>query len=273
MKPYEMEVLKDFEEFANVAEAWCIYDTIVIDSAMYGNESNIKGWYNTLSAFGTDQEHRFFKERTEGSAGLAYCNQQSADQMDFAFKCHSIGIHVSAPAPNVEGVLNQADGTVGAVRYPDALVGHWFAADLPRHAAIQFKVHQDIIAEMPLIQCAPGYGATGSGTAFQRGDTLGGTVYGDIPFMSNAVCQGVPILSNRFPLPEPIGIPRTAPIEGILTLSDYARTTLTNILGPRHYQFNSDTGDVPYTFFPKRYSIQFSLMGERLVQQRGQYHR
>lgn len=270
MKAYEKEVFEQFEKFANVREAWPLYDTIVICREFYGTEQNIRGWFPTFNAFAAQETHSFFKTRTEGTAGLPYTNQQSADSMDFAFIADSIGIAIMAPSPDRQGEAEQPDGTAGDLRWPDDLISHWFASDLPRHMGLQLKVQQDIRAEVNCMDCPPGYGAVGSGTAFP-GQAINPT--GDIPFMTNAVVQGVPVLSNRYPLPAPIGIPRTATIEGILHLSEYAREILGHVWGPQDFVFNSLNGFPPYTFFPARYQIVFSLFGQRLVQQRGQYHR
>jgi hypothetical protein len=269
MRQYEAEVFEQFEKFANVVEAWALYDTIAISPTLYGSEKNA-GWFNDFVTFGQQETHSFFKTRTEGLVGLPYTNQQSSDSMDFAFIAHSIGLAIWAPVPNIEGEPGQPEGGAGTLADPDALIGHWFAADMPRHMGVSFKIQQDIRIELPALHCPPGYGVSGGGTAFPG---ITSVAYGDIPYMSASACQGVPLLSNRYPLPYKIGIPRTSTIEGIIHLSEYARYVLTAVLGPRSFQFNSDSGVAPYTFFQKRYMIQLSLIGERLVQQRGQYHR
>lgn len=262
----EQEVAVEFAQYANVVEAWALYDTILICSDFYGNEDNQDGWFTTFANFGADETHVFFKVRTQ-AAGLAYCNMQSADSMDFAFMLHSVGMRVFAPAPNIEG---HYEVTLGNLENNDSVIPHWWASELPNHCALQLKIQQDIRVELTGMACPPGYGAIGSGSTMSADDSVS---YGNIPIHDNAVNQGVPTLDNRYPLPTPIGIPRTASIEGILHLSEYARNVLTNIKGPEDYQFNSATGAPPYTFFPRRYGIQLSLFGERMVQQRGQYHR
>lgn len=274
MNPYrneaEAEVHRDFKKFANVVETWPLFDTILICRQFYGNEIGQDGWYNSWAAFGAQEKHNFFKSRTE-SAGPAYCNMQSADSMDFAFMLHSIGIAVWSPAPNLEGQYDpSSEGIQGDLMRPDLAVSHWWASDLPNHMGIDLKIQQDIRMELPCIHCPPGYGAMGSGTANQ-GTT--GAAFGDVPINHNAVVQGVPLLDNRFALPTPIGIPRTATIEGTLHLSETARTILQGINGPFDYQFNSVDGLPPYEYFPRRYGITMSLFGERMVQQRAQYHK
>lgn len=271
MRQYEKEVFEEFKDFANVVEAWSLYDTIAISPTLYGSEQNA-GWFLNLATFGQQETHSFFKTRTEGLVGLPYTNQQSSDSMDFAFIAHSIGLAVWAPIPNLEGIGAEIDGAIGALSNPDGLIGHWFAADLPRHMGVSFKIQQDIRIELPSLHCPPGYGISGGGATFP-GTQAAVPVYGEIPFMSVSASQGVPLLANRYPLPYKIGIPRTSTIEGIIHLSEYARDVLTAVAGPRSFQFNSDDGLPNFVYFQERYMIQLSLIGERLVQQRAQYHR
>jgi len=267
----EAAVHKEFAKYANVVEAWPLYDSIVISRQFYGNEQGVDGWYTSFANFGAQETHKFFKVRTD-SVGQAYCNMQSADSMDFAFRLHSVGLAIWSPAPNMEGVVNvqDTDGVVQTIFGNDQAIGHWFAAELPNHLSISLKVQQDIKIELPGMGCPPGYGPIASGTANQLVDDPD---YGEIPYNINSVVQGVPILENRYPLPTPIGIPRTASIEGRLTLSETARSVLQAVTGPQDFWFNSTDGLPAYTFFPKRYIITFSLFGERMIQQRGEYHR
>ena len=270
MKPYEAEVFADFKKYANVVEAWALYDSVIIDQLAYGSESNVGGWFTSFHLFGQKETHSFFKTRTEGIAGSQYCNQQSADSMDFAFIADSIGLAVMSPSPNLECIPSPGEGTPGDIYRADDLISHWFAAELPEHMAIELKVQQDVRAEIQAMSCPPGYGAMGNGASHNWFGTPG---YADFVFLTSPVTQGVPLLSNRYPLPSPIGIPRTATLEGILHVSEYARSVLTNIRGPEQYAFNTEDGLPPYDFFTRRYVIQMSLFGQRLVQQRAQYHR
>lgn len=269
-RQYEQEVFSEFKQYANVAEAWALYDTIGISRTLYGNETNA-GWFTTFNAFGQQETHSFFKQRTQGQIGTAYTNMQSSDSMDFAFVAHSIGLALFAPAPNISARSAPPDGTGGQLDKFDAAIGHWFAADLPRHMGLQFKIQQDIRIELPALHCPPGYGVSGGGVAFPELAPV--SAYGSNVTNVTNVQQGIPVLSNRYPLPFRIGIPRTASIEGIIHLSEYARQIMTSVIGPQDMFFNSDDGTAPYKFFQKRYLIQLSLIGERLVQQRGQYHR
>lgn len=269
MKPYEVEVFKEFEQYKNVVETWPMYDSIVICQNFFGAEGNAPGWYTTFNLFAGRETHSFFKSRTEGVCGDQYCNLKSADTMDFAMKVHSIGLEITG-IPGIECQRTDIDGY--NVQYPDPILGYWWQNDFPRHCGLVLKVQQDVRVELPAFACPPGYGAIGGGAAFGHTDAVA-PAFGDIPFMTYAGVSGVPLLANRYPLPEPIGIPRTGNVEGILYVSEWARHILTNVTGPHMFVMNSVDGAINYNFAFSRYIIRFSLFGERLVQQRAQYHR
>jgi len=270
IRKYEQEVFDEFAKPANVSEAWSVVDTIAISKNLYGNEVNAQ-WHTSFQSFGQQERHSFFKQRTQGMVTAAYCNQQSSDSMDFAFVMHSIGLAIFGPPCGVNAVPGQPDGSGGQIDQADLTTTQWIMADLPRHIGLEFKVQQDVRIELPCLKAPPGYGVTGGGVA--QGQLADAPAFGSQPTNSIAVSQGVPILSNRYPLPFRIGIPRTASIEGIIHVSQLARTILQNLLGPQNIPFNSEDGTPPLTFFGQRYLIQLSLIGERLVQQRAQYHR
>jgi hypothetical protein len=266
MREYEKEVFEEFKQYANVVETWSLYDSIVICPTLYGTEQNAS-WFTTFAGFSTRETHRFYKTRTEATVGPQYNNQQSSDSMDFAFKIHSIGLAIMGP-PFFECQPSEVDSD--AIVTVDAYLPQWFVAEFPYHCGIQLKVQQDIRVELPVVACPPGYGAIGGGVSSETPAII---THGDIPYVTNQSGSGVPVLSNRYPLPEPIGVPRTGQIEGILHVSEWARNTLANVTGPHQIVFNSDDGALPYNFEDARYIIQMSLFGERLVQQRAQYHR
>lgn len=269
MKQEEKQVFADFQKYANVVEPWALIDSILICNTFYGTEQNVGGWFTNWVGFSGRETHSFYKTRTDGIAGAMYCNLQSSDSMDFAFICHSIGITFMG-IPGVDTTHISSEGET--VNWPDPEISHWFTSILPQHCAIQLKIQQDIRAEANCMMMPPGYGALGAGTSFEHTNSVA-PAHGDIPYISHPVTQGVPLLSNRYPLPVPIGIPRTASIEGILHVSDYARWLLGGVGGPGYVIINSDDGLPAYGFWPARYIVQMSLIGERLVQQRAQYHR
>jgi hypothetical protein len=258
----------------NVAEAWAIYDTAIVCETIYESPTP-QGWFTSFANMAQQEKHTFFKGRTEANVGLQYCNMQSADTMDYAFECYSLGLTIFVPASNTQAV--EMEAAVPPPPPPPFIANlesahlHWFQFELPRHLGIQFKVQQDIRAELCGYLAPSGYGVTGSGTAFPDSDKVAGA--GDLPIMKFYGNQGVPILKNRWEFATPIGIPRTSTIEGILWFSEYARYVMGNMAGPWSYIFqNPGVAADDYSYFPMRCGIQMSLLGKRLVQQRGQYH-
>jgi len=271
MREYEKPVFDEFKEFANVVEAWGIYDSIVICNQLYGSESTVPGWYQTFAAFGARERHSLFKNRTATTAGRPYNNMKNADTMDFAFVAHSIGLEITGP-PCYECQAVSQDGNGVDAGTVDAIVSQWFTSDFPRHCGIEFRVNQDTRVELPAVACPAGVGAVGGGASFDTTNAVA-PAFADQPFMTAQATQGVSLLSNRYPLPDPIGIPRTATIEGVLHISEWARNILQNITGPHQFMMNSTDGAVPLKFGYARYIVRMSIFGERRVQQRGQYHR
>lgn len=266
----EKEVMEAFRSFQNVAESWELHDTVLICNRFYGQEQTTPGWFLTVDDFISQETHSFFKSRTEAMAGAAYCNQQSADNMDFAFVCYSIGITFFAPCISPLCSYNSETHVMEKI---DPVLAQLFTFDLPRHCAVQFKTNQDVRMEAPCYAVPPGYGPVGGGASseLEVTDTLYANQFPTIVF---AGTQGVPVLRNRFKLPVPIGIPRTATVEGVLFVSEYGRYLLDDAYGPTYIPFEEYAYPSPVNreYHPARFGVQMSLLGKRLVQQRGQYH-
>jgi len=257
------EVIAAFKQFDNVSEPWILYDSIVICPQFYGAENNIPGWFNTYAAMGGQQFHSFFKTRTEGTAGLQYCNAQSADTMDYVYLLYSIGVNFLAPSSRL---VRDVTSDPVAPTTLDWTSNNFFESDLPRHVGVQFKVQQDIVFEGCAIDTPPGYGSVGFGGAWQNAGT------DQLDNQHGYVCQGVPVLGARFNFPNPIPIPRTSTIEGILDVSALGRAYLTSMVGPNLNVFRGATAVADVTPWYQRAVVMMSLHGKRLVQQRGQYH-
>lgn len=265
MREYEREIKAEFKKFANVAEAWPLYDSVVICNQLLGSEANVPGWFTTFAAFGARERHSFFKNRSAGIAGDQYCNMQNGDSMDFAFLADSIGIEITGP-PTYDVQWGAVDGNGQLDATMDHILPQWWAADFPWHCGLQLKIQQDIRWEGPVMSAPAGVGASASGLGFQQNAV---STFGEAPWLFSQTTQGQPSLKNRQPFPEPIGIPRTGSVEAILHVGEWARTGLTNITGP-HEMFFHYTAP---THYYSRYLIRVSLFGKRLVQQRAQYHR
>ena len=295
----------------NVSEIYPVYDSVIVSQFLHGAEARTPGWYGAsiatpvarpMETFASKERHSFFKERTEGNSDLAYCNLQSADQMDFAYRLYSIGVRYWGPISGWEATPDGVDSSGGmsgfTARDPLALnsfLAHWWKTDLPRHCGFEFKVEQDVLAEGGSITFPPGHGVMASGSSWSDPVTPAQLVYPELvteadqliqyPQMISIVNQGIPVMGNRFNLKNPIEIPKGALIEAAIILSPYARYVLADVMGPLFYQFQrvpprahvrSNGPPVVYeenelTWFGTRYGITVSLIGERLVQQRGQY--
>jgi hypothetical protein len=266
----EEEVKKIVKDKVNVAETWSLHDTILVCNTYYGAEQNINTWFNSFFDFSRPERHFFFKNRTKGTAGLPYSNRNNADTMDFAFVAFTWGISWFGPSVAVQGTPSIPDGAAaGDVAQIDPYSTIFWQSELPNQSAIQLKIQQDVVAELPCSQCMPGYGPSGgNGAAF---DLAAPVANASRPMMNNVITQGPPFGSNRWRFPSPLGIPRTASIEAILDMSQYSRDALAQMTGPFNVAFQSQAGGPPYTFFPARFGVQVALHGVRMVQQRGQY--
>lgn len=261
-------------ERMNVQESWPLYDTLFVTSTYFGQENDSLNWYNTMLAFSQQERHSFFNQRTEGTAGLQYTNKQSADTLDFAYHAYSIGVSFFSPGVRTLGNLNIAGDDWETI---DSTLAHFWEVELPRHCALSLRVQQDIVIELPCFAAPPGYGPCGGGSAFEHeqvgriqpnGTTPNGAYW---PVMNASVTSGVPIIQNRFKFNKAIEIPRTATIEGILTVSEIARATLAQMQTQNYILNPEEETDNPVSH-PARFGIQVSLLGKREVQQRAQYH-
>ncbi len=269
--------------FRNVAEIWPLYDTAIICSAQFGQEANVNGWFTSFQDFALVERHSFFTSRTEANAHLSYCNKTTADSMDFAFEANSIGVAFIAPGVRSLSCTLDVPEEYQAI---NTQIGHFWEAELPRMCSMEFKIQQDTILEQPAMAMSPGYGPVGGGASFENEQAgrqpiqgVAGSPGDYLPIMNMGMTQGVPFIKNRFPFPKPLKIPRTATIEGIITISEHAKDYLnsltTALLDPQYIWGGIPTAPetLSYNAFPARFAIQMSLFGKRLVQQRAQYHR
>jgi len=258
----------------NVAEAYSLYDTVIVCSELFGKEKSINGWYTSFADFAADEKHTFFKSRTAGNSHLAYCNMDSADNVDFVFKAFSMGVRFFAPvSPDTINTI-----IVSPTDMNENVPPLWMF-DLAKHCGIDFRVQQDVIVENTCLATPPGYGPRGGGGAQPAQDDNPDPDFPNQTSWKVTVgSNGEPCIDNRFPFPKPISIARNTSIEANIYLSGYARFLLGNLDGPDLWVLpaeETDTqppGDANYIQMTTRYGIQVSLYGYREVQQRGQYH-
>lgn len=256
--------------FQNVAEGYPIFDSVIISQTLYGKEQAINGWFNTFQAFAANEKHTFYKDRTIGSANLAYCNMDSADNLDYVFKAHSFGVRFFAPiTPDAVNAVVESP-----TRYLENCPAFWLF-EMPKHCGIDLRIQQDVVVENTCIATPSGYGPMGGGGA--QPHVSGEADVNQITWKTITGTIGTPCIDNRFPFPEPLPIPRNTPIEANIYVAPYARWILSQLSGPHwnvmlsESQADGTPGLNDFISLPQRYGIQVSLYGMREVQQRGQY--
>lgn len=322
------------EPIANVSEIYPLYDSVIVSQRLWGNEIKVKGWFGghvgdpwsrPFENFGNTHDHLFFKDRTEGNSDLAYCNLQSAETMDFAYRLYSIGVRFWGPISAFETAPEIAYNGAGMAPWGtittddpyviQSALSHLWKVEFPMHAGFEFKVEQDVLLEGPAMTFPPGHGFTGAGSAWSGPVSPGvsallpanvtppynSNVVADVagedsivqhPQHISVVTQGHPRLGNRFNFvdakgnPQPIEIPKGAIIQAKIMLTPYLEYLLNDVMGPLYYLFNRrcprawaigtaspiDVHSDANIWFGTRYGITVSMLGERLVQQRGNYY-
>lgn len=250
--------------FMNVREQWLLYDTVGVYDSTSGSIVNPPGWFNTFAELGAGNEIDFFNVRNR-QVGLPYVNQDSRDNMPYAFRCTSIGVAFWAMC------FTQAPTwAINEDFSPDENVSHIWQNDLPRHVSVTFRVQQDDILKTTAFFCPPGYGPYGSGYGRGSPTSLPTAQANGYDHTANVITQGTPIINNRWIFPLSVDIPRRATINVKLKLTEYARQMMAVLPQGREWFGIDDADDIiGFKIFA---GIQCSLGGERLVQQRGQHH-
>ena len=259
---------------ANVIERWLLYDTVAaFNTDMLTTYQLPEGWFETLADMGGANKHDFFNVRSR-SIGESYNNQDSRDQFPYSFQIHSIGIsffcHTVTQFPQI--TPDQIDNLL----HPEDNANHIFTNDLPKHASMKLKIMQDdrLKLSVPMVPC--GYGPYGGG--FSRGEisTANGSSFqsqDDVAVDHQATVQsmGLPELDNRWPFPVPLEVPRTGNLNVVIEFNEYGRTILQNLPDLKEY-YVAKVESFGVKGFRPFFGIQVSIMGERAIQQRAQYH-
>lgn len=248
----------------NVREPWVMYDSLSVRNTLYASEANA-GFFTSFVGFGQQQDHLFFKRRSEGNVHLAYCNQLSEDRTDFVMQAFQVGLLFIAP-PTTMDLSGNSPAEVQEV------LPSWWTQELPRHCSASLKIGQDTNLKLQAMMMSPGYGPVCDGAALGVDDP--GTPDQFYPEFIWASTQGLPTPGSRYWIaggtmqkPQPIGIPKNELVELKVSISEYARNFLTAIGGPGYYEFGEVADSYP---FPTSYSIQAAIWGYREVQQRGE---
>ncbi len=251
------------KQFRNVREEYMLVDTVGVYDTTGKNYQNPDGWFQNFVTMGAANEINFFNVRNK-QAGAMYCNMDSRDQMPYAFEASSIGVAFFS------NTMTQAPAFVAGITFsPEDITGHIFMVDLPRHCSVTLRIQQDDRLKATAMMLPPGYGPCGGGYARGAPSTLGYTVADNgINQHSAIVTQGTADRSGRFPFPKPLMIPRRATLNVKISINEYGRTLLAAMTNLAQLQ-GVDTGAILNPTFS---GIQVTIGGQRLVQQRGQYH-
>jgi hypothetical protein len=265
------EVIAEIIEkgYTNVLEPWQLWDTVAAhnDAGVNG----IPGWFTTLAAMGAQPNLSFFNQRSV-AIGKPYCNLDQRDTMPFPFILESVGVAWFANTWTTYDTEIPGGDPTDPLGSPEDATGQIFCADLPRHVGALLNVKQDTRLKINAMMLQPGSGPFGGGFARSQPSAGANNVNGYDHHL-NVVTQGMPHKEVKYPLPEPIGIPREANLSVVLDLNEYARQFLTTAPA-NQVQPTSIIDQAADDFFnwPAFYGITITLHGYRLAQQRGQYH-
>lgn len=246
------------KKYYNVAESWTLYDTILVGPQPSG--MNVEGWMADFPDLGNLNDINFFNVRNR-NVGLPYNNQDTRDQLPYGFYIESIGIAFFAT------IMTQFETVPPGPEdfMPEKYESHIFSVDLPNHCSVRLKLNQDERLKTMVPFCPPGYGPMGDAYGQGQPSLLFGPA---VDTIQGIVTQGMPQLNNRWLFPSILRAPRRAALSIKLQFSEYAKQLLQSM---SIMNFQGAKGFV-FTENPIYAGIQVSLMGRRLVQQRGQLH-
>jgi hypothetical protein len=280
-------------------------DTVMVGKFVGGLTDRPSGWFASFADLGAAGSLSFFNVRNN-SIGTMYNNQDARDQLPYGFRIQSIGIRFwSSTASTFTVCYNLGDTELqreakAETDYTDPLFTDMvnreelhaavWEGDLPNHASAMLKTNQDIRLKAPVTMLASGTGPIGGGWGWGSPNDLiyyanGGSVVPAIagettPPHLGAFCGnledmqvGEVDIRQRFPFPVPIDVPKRANLSLEIKLSQYARELLQTIPGPYWWPVPNAFTINGLTKSTKAavYGIECTLLGERQVQQRGDY--
>lgn len=251
----------------NVRENWMIYDTVMITAE---RDESVAGWFNNWAAAGAANSWSFFNVRNR-NVGIPYNNQDVRDQMPFAMRIHSIGVSFWAASMTTFQVWNAGYDDFAY----DDVVNHIFANDIPRHCGFTLKIQQDERLKITVPMVPAGYGPHGDG--WGRGSVAYNGAPGVAPISVlpdvalNVQSSSSPHMAHRWAFPNPLEVPRRASLSVDIQATEYAKQLL-QAMPPSTFMVAGAEDETTGTMIHDLAGIQVSIMGDRLVQQRGQYH-
>lgn len=289
----------------NVREQIMLTDTVLIGKWVGQMPDRPTGWFPTFAELGAAGTMNFFNVRNR-SIGVMYNNQDARDQLPYGMRINSIGVRFYA---STAGTFTSCDnvGSTDTARTPKAETDYTdplfatlvnreelhaavWEADMVNHASALLRTNQDIRLKCPVSMLASGTGPIGGGWGWGSPNDLIYYANGGTPVPAIAGESGPPHLGafcgnlediqvgevdirQRFPFPVPIEVPKRANLSLEIKLSQYARELLQAIPGPYWWPVpNAFTvNGLTKTVKSAVYGIECTLLGERLVQQRGDY--
>lgn len=291
----------------NVKEQIILTDTILVSKFVGQMTDRPSGWFGSFADAGAAGEFSFMNVRNR-SIGVAYNNQDARDQLPFGMRITSIGVKCFGPAAASQftACLNKGSTDTDRVPYADDVyvdpvpaeltnreelhTAVW-EADLPNHLSLILRTNQDIRLRGPVAIFTPGFGAVGGGWGWGSPGDLeimgdGGTPapaisreasgpsYGMFATNLETIQHGEADLRRRFPFPIPIDVPKRANLSITLKLSQYGKEMLKAMTGPYWYPMANafSSGGLTKSVKAAMFGVDVTIKGERLVQQRGDYH-
>jgi len=243
----------------NVAENWTLYDTTLIGPGLTSLAFN-DGWLASYNALGLQAEVPFFNVRNK-NVGLPYNNQDTRDALAWGFRIFTVGVRFFAPAVSVYSLDSPIQGD-------QHLPQNLFETEIAKHCQLTLQTNQDERLKTHALLTPPGYGPVGGG--YSQGDVV--TVSNTPNVMTQTQGQGVSILTNKWGFANPLEVPRRANLSVTLKFNDYCKNLLQAMPGPNLTPLRAVAGGDTWYACPAIAGIQVVLGGQRLVQQRGQYH-
>jgi len=225
------------------AEPFELVDSVRIGPNM---SKQSRGWYDTWSELGNQDQITFFSGRDSGAFG-PWCNQLT-ERRDYATYVYHVGVEFHAPTVS----RNWAQEPSDALAMPML-----FTTELPQNLRVQFTVSgTDEILDLPAVDLPAGTGSTGSTT---NDNGAGLVVPGGV---------GAPFRSNMWHFPVPLGLPTNSQFRLWGTLDPVLRAFYQQYKACPGFQAFPGCGDVE-VLKACIYSIRVRLVVKRLVQLRG----
>lgn len=243
--------------FANVSEAWQIYDTVLI-GGYYNTVTPNQGYFQGYGL--VSGEVAFFNVRNR-SHGVPYNNQDARDQLPYVMHIYAIGVSFFAPSTSCYAGVNP-------IATEETLSNRLWQLEIPKHASVSLRTNQDERLVTNALMVPSGQGPVGGGVAAGDNQAVNTQPAGHHASFS----QGGAILTNCWGFQKPLEIPRTASMSVVVRFSQYAQNLMDQMTGPNSQPMKAVANDTTNHDARGCSGIQVFVRGRREVQQRGQYH-